>query len=145
MSRGLGRVQWGCLTAIWRYERKGDMPTTYDIAADVYHLTLDDAISDAQHVAVKRALEGLQRKGQIIGFHTHSRRGDRSELCHHWMSPKGAQAYVDELRDNVECFRKNGFDPWWPRMMLARFLRKAETIGMKLDENRTPSVKPVKV
>jgi len=67
MSRGFGRVQWGCLIAIWRYERKSfyhdgktaqsEHPTTFDIAAEVYKLKPDKngdrLISDAQHVAVK--------------------------------------------------------------------------------------------
>jgi hypothetical protein len=123
------------LSAISRYEREGKMPTTYDIAGDVYHLTLDDAITDAQHVAVKRALEGLQRKGQVIGFCTRSRRGDdgREERCHHWMLLKGAQAYLDELRRDVEWCEKNRINPSWARRVQERFLRKAQSIGMRLD------------
>src|SRR5262249_2945989 len=38
MSRGLGRVQWGCLLAIWHYERSGEHPSTFDIAAEVYKI-----------------------------------------------------------------------------------------------------------
>jgi len=72
MSRGLGRVQWGCLLAIWNYERGNKAPpTTFDIAADVYKIEPNKngirRISDAQHVAVKRALEGLQRQGRVMG------------------------------------------------------------------------------
>ena len=83
MSRGFGRVQWGCLLAIWWYEReRKHPPTTFDIAAWVYKIkrdkTGDRLISDAQHVAVKRALEGLQRKGRVVGF-----RAD-SERVMHW-------------------------------------------------------------
>ena len=66
MSRGLGKVQSGCLMAIYWAERGGKPPpTTYDIAAAVYHTEVNDDgyhLTDAQHVAVKRALEGLQRK-----------------------------------------------------------------------------------
>jgi len=47
-------------------------PTTYTIAADIYQVKPDKDgnrwIADAQHGAVKRALEGLQRKGRITGF-----------------------------------------------------------------------------
>lgn|SRR5262249_3619188 len=86
MSRGLGRVQWGCLMAIWQYERKRqskrmrlvEYPTTFDIAAEVYKpkpgQNGECLISDAQHVAVKRALAGLQRKGRVVGFRTDSER-----------------------------------------------------------------------
>jgi dTDP-glucose pyrophosphorylase len=46
-------------------------------------------ITDVQHVAVKRALEGLQRKGHVIGFRTGIGRNDsRTELSHHWMTEK---------------------------------------------------------
>ena len=73
MSRGLGRVQWGCLTAIWNYARRREPPpTTFDIAADIYKIKADKDgtrwISEAQHVAVKRALAGLQRRARIVGF-----------------------------------------------------------------------------
>jgi hypothetical protein len=79
MSRGFGKVQWGCLLSIWNYERKGRAsPTTFDIAVDIYKVERDEngdrPISDAQHVAVKRALAGLQRQGRVIGFRTDSER-----------------------------------------------------------------------
>jgi len=88
MSRGLGRVQWGCLLAIWRYEQRGEQPTTFDIAADIYHVEPDEdgyrIVSDAQHVAVKRALAGLQRQGRVVGFRTNTERLMR------WRNPKSA-------------------------------------------------------
>jgi hypothetical protein len=110
MSRGLGKVQWGCLTAIWQYERDGYLPTTYDIAADVYHVERDKDdgyryVTDAQHVAVKRALEGWQRKGRIIGFRdvVHAPEGDgRIELCHCWMTEKGLAKWLAKLQEEIE-------------------------------------------
>jgi hypothetical protein len=103
MSRGLGRVQTGCLVAIWEYERgrhchRRELPTTYDIANDVYRIEPDADgacwITDAQHIAVKRALAGLQRKGQVIGF-----RMDHSERHFRWMSEKRAQQWVRDKKN----------------------------------------------
>jgi hypothetical protein len=108
MSRGLGKVQNGCISAIALAERKGSEhlpPTTYDIAAHVYGLSDDDAISDAQHVAVKRALEGLQRKGMVIGLERkfcgygwHAFGDYRSDFGYCWMSERrhngGAVAFA---------------------------------------------------
>jgi len=78
MSRGYGRVQWGCLLAIYHREQSGKpLPSTFDIAADIYKIKTDKrggSISDAQHVAVKRALAGLQRQGRVIGFRTETER-----------------------------------------------------------------------
>jgi hypothetical protein len=70
MSRGPGRVQNGCLSAIAICERKGgkgELPTTYDIVAHVYRLTRDEDgnywITDAQHVAVKRRSPTCSARG----------------------------------------------------------------------------------
>jgi hypothetical protein len=97
VSKGLGWTQQGCLQVIRRYEEaEGDKPrppTTFEIAADVYQVAPDADgnrwVTDAQHVATKRALIGLRRKGYIIGFRTGMSRTDadgRTELCHHWMN-----------------------------------------------------------
>jgi hypothetical protein len=119
MSRGYGKVQSGCLLTIWWAERKGKpAPTTYDIAADVYHVERDDDgcryVSDAQHVAVKRALEGLRRQGKVIGVdkrychddHEYDGRSERA-LC--WMSEQGARAWIHRQRKQrdgmVESFK----------------------------------------
>jgi hypothetical protein len=71
MSRGLGRVQRECLRAIERCERTGKRATTFTIAADVYQVKPDKDgnrwINDAQHVATKRALANLRRKGLVSG------------------------------------------------------------------------------
>jgi hypothetical protein len=91
----MGRVQRACLAVIDRYEADGKLPTTYNISADVYEVAPDAEgnrlVSDAQHVAVKRALENLRRKGHIVGFRTQRTRDPgydhRTELCHHWMTP----------------------------------------------------------
>jgi hypothetical protein len=68
----------GCLLAIWHYEGKDEHPTTFDIAADIYKIKVAKDgtrwVSDAQHVAVKRALAGLQRKGRVTGFRTDTER-----------------------------------------------------------------------
>ena len=67
MRRGMGWVQQACLRVIEKWERANEWPTTYNIAGDVYQVKRDKNgnrwISHAQYVAVKRALEGLQRKG----------------------------------------------------------------------------------
>jgi|RhiMethySRZTD1v2_1073278.scaffolds.fasta_scaffold1034101_1 hypothetical protein len=71
MSRGLGRIQRGCLRVIEEYEAAGKMPTTFNIAAEVYRVRPDRhgnrMVSDAQHVATKRALATLRQKGLVSG------------------------------------------------------------------------------
>jgi hypothetical protein len=108
MSRGLGRVQRGCLAAIAKYEEAGDKPTTYDIVAAVYQIepNADDyhPISDAQHAAVRRALEGLERKGHVVGLYlscARSPRDGRAERCHHWFSRTGAAKYLADLLETI--------------------------------------------
>jgi hypothetical protein len=118
MSRGYGKVQSGCLTAIYESERAGKPPpTTYDIVAAVYRAKVDDGywISDAQHVAVKRALEGLQRQGKVIGFERSAVRDDhdlydgRRNHAYCWMSERRAQRWIREQREAravlVETFK----------------------------------------
>jgi hypothetical protein len=90
------------LWVIRNYEDDGESPTTYNIATAVYQIKPDKDgnrwVSDAQHVAVKRALEGLQRKGRIIGFRAQRARDPardgRTELCHHWMTPQGLETWL---------------------------------------------------
>jgi hypothetical protein len=96
MSRGLGRVQRDCLRIITEYEKAGKPPTTYNIVAEVYQVQRDEngnrRVTDAQHVAVKRALGVLRRQGRVIGWHdsehTPYAAGDRKnghiERCHYW-------------------------------------------------------------
>lgn len=96
MSRGLGRVQQGCLRVINEYESAGQPPTTYNIVAEVYEVKRDKDgnrwVSDAQYVAVKRALAALRRQGRVIGWcdrdHTPFPPGDprwgKIERCHYW-------------------------------------------------------------
>ena len=71
MSRGLGRIQRGCLRVIEEYEAADKMPTTFNIAAEVYRVRPDRhgnrMVSDAQHVATKRALATLRQKGLVSG------------------------------------------------------------------------------
>src|SRR5215831_1490259 len=110
MSRGLGWVRSACLYVIKRDEGKRGV-TTYAIAAYVYQIKSDRngdrLISEAQHVAVKRALEGLQRKGMVIGFrdriyaseHRDSRGDSRIELCHVWMTEEGLARWLAETRE----------------------------------------------
>jgi hypothetical protein len=71
MSAGLGYIQRGCLRVIEEYEAAGKRPTTFNIAADVYRVRPDRdgnrMVSDAQHVATKRALASLRKKGLVSG------------------------------------------------------------------------------
>jgi hypothetical protein len=106
MSLGYGKVQWGCLRAIADAERKGEPPpTTFDVAIETYYIHPDDdgyyTVSAAQHVAVKRALGGLQRQGKVIGIdklccRTDYSRDGRSERTLCWMTEKRAQQWVRE-------------------------------------------------
>jgi hypothetical protein len=67
MSKGLGRIQRECLRVIDRLDAMDMDVTTLVIAAEVYGINHIDLTSDAQRVAVKRALAGLRRKGLVIG------------------------------------------------------------------------------
>jgi hypothetical protein len=82
MSQGFGWVQMACIFRIGKYEEAGEHPTTFDLAAHIYQVKpAKDGlcyVSDAQHVAVKRALEGLQRKGRVVGFRI------GRERVHYW-------------------------------------------------------------
>ena len=40
MSRGLGRIQRECLRVIESYEKAGKEPTTFNIVADVYQISV---------------------------------------------------------------------------------------------------------
>jgi hypothetical protein len=97
MSKGFGRTQRECLRAIDRYPWGA---TTYTIAADAYDVPPDRdgnrMISEAQHVATKRALAGLRRAGLVTGRQdmgyvrrlrdgTFDRSG-RAERCCIWVS-----------------------------------------------------------
>lgn len=72
MSRGLGRTQRECLRVIESYEAAGKRPTTFNIAAEIYQVERDQdgnrMINDAQHVATKRALANLRRKGLVAAY-----------------------------------------------------------------------------
>lgn len=83
MSTGLGRTQRRCLQAVQEHTARhaaGDedrLPTTYTIAAEAYDVQRDAEgnryVTDAQHVATKRALSGLRRKGLVFGQVDHIR------------------------------------------------------------------------
>ena len=70
MSKGLSHIQPGCLRVIEEYEAAGKRPTTFNIAAEVYRVRPDRhgtrMVSDAQHIATKRALASLRQKGLIF-------------------------------------------------------------------------------
>jgi hypothetical protein len=104
MSRGLGRVQNRCLSAIALCEKRGEPASTFDIIASVYQLDRDADgtlwVTDAQHVAVKRALAGLQREGQVIGFQMY-----HHERHWYWLSEWRARRWVDE---ETKRARKHG-------------------------------------
>ena len=129
MSRGYGRVMWGCLKAIADAEHDREPPpTTFDIAAAVYRAKVDDDgywITDAQHVAVKRALEGLQRQGKVIGFdrlycHDDHAFDGRSERGYCWMTERGARQWI----------RRQGKER---AVLVKTFKAKAAAFGMTLD------------
>jgi hypothetical protein len=71
MSKGLGRIQRECLRVIEEYEAAGRRPTTFNITAEVYQVTRDRhgrrTVSEAQHVATKRALANLRRRRFVFG------------------------------------------------------------------------------
>jgi hypothetical protein len=126
-----------CLWIIRNYEEDGNWPTTYDIAAAVYQIKPNKRgvrkISDAQHVAVKRALGGLQRKGQIIGFRAQRARipgsgpgsDGRTELCHHWMTAKRAAEWIADMRETAKRAQAHGGDG-------ERFIEQAERVRAKM-------------
>ena len=103
-------------------------------------------ISDAQHVAVKRALEGLQRKGLIMGFRTGRARGPglgpdsdgRTELCHHWMTAKRAAEWIAHNRREGA---RNAYNAEHFIKQADRVAKKAEAIGMSLEPNQTERVR----
>jgi hypothetical protein len=66
MSKGFGRIQRGCLRVIGEYEVAGKRPTMFNIASEVYRVR-PDRLSEAQHVATRRALASLRQKGLVSG------------------------------------------------------------------------------
>jgi hypothetical protein len=141
MSRGLGWVQQTCLLVIREYEDDGELPTTYNIAATVYQVEPDKdgcrLVNDAQHVAVKRALEGLQRKGHIIGFRDAGRAripgvDGRAELAHFWATEKGAQRFVDDTLKRARDVVRMGLNGESSAALAERVMKKMRTVGMKL-------------
>jgi hypothetical protein len=140
MGRGLGWVQQACLHAIGEYEAEGnELPTTYAIAATVYEVKPDEDgnhwVDDAQHVAVKRALGGLQRKGRIIGFRTQQAREPgyyhRTELCHHWMTEKRVQKFVKDTVERALKYQLKSFID-----LAESVTNKMKGIGMKVPEQQ---------
>jgi hypothetical protein len=150
MSRGLGHVQNGCLVAIWQYERDGELPTTYTIAAEVYHVAPDEDgnryVTDAQHVAVKRALAGLQRNGRIIGFRTQSRASwsddGRTELAHHWMTPERARQWLREKMEEAREITRMGLNPRFSLDQVERLRAKMRALGLDANTSGPSSGKP---
>src|SRR5262249_49071524 len=143
MSRGLGWVQLACLHVIKRYEDKAEWPTTYNIAAYVYQVKPDKHgnrwVNDAQHVAVKRALEGLQRQGRIIGFRTQRARDPgrdgRTELCHHWMTEKGLAKWLSEEKRSIRFTRSYGGQVVLPTPPSGRTLGDDRTTRLNNNES----------
>jgi hypothetical protein len=83
--------------------------TTFNIAAEVYQIEPDGDgcrwVTDAQHGAVKRALESLQRQGHIIGFRdaglARSVGDGRAELAHLWMLEAGLLRWLQKEDANA--------------------------------------------
>jgi hypothetical protein len=141
MSRGLGWVQTACLQQIKKYEEDEEWPTTFDIAAAVYQVKPDKEdisyVTDAQHVAVKRALEGLQRGGHIIGFRAHRPRvqgsDHRTELCHHWMTERRANKWVRDQIERAHELNRMGLRGEIAAADAERIKTKMHAVGMKVD------------
>lgn len=74
MSKGLGRIQRGCLRVLGEYEATGRRATILDIASEVYRVR-PDRLSDEQHAVTRRALASLQQKGLVSGQEIFSWRG----------------------------------------------------------------------
>jgi hypothetical protein len=96
MSRGLGCVQRACLGRILKYEEEGKRwPTTFNIAAEIYQIKRkakgNRLVSNAQHVATKRALESLQRQGRN---HRIPRHEIGAQSSPRW--PHRARPYLDD-------------------------------------------------
>ena len=80
------------LRVIEEYKAAGKTPTTFNIAAEVYRVRPDRhgnrMVSDAQHVATKRALAALRRMGLVTGQQhlalARSISDGRSERCCFW-------------------------------------------------------------
>jgi hypothetical protein len=73
MSRGFGRVQWGCLTAIWEYEQRGDWPTTIHDSGrhDGGHSPLPPLGESSHRSLARRWYRAILRR---YGYGEHSRK-----------------------------------------------------------------------
>ena len=108
-------MQNGCLMAIYGCERDGKPPpTTFDVITAVYRIKVDDdgnfGYFLAQHVAVKRALEGLRRKGKVIGLIRRICRNDyvydgRSQRVLCWMTERGARQWIQNSKQRAELVK----------------------------------------
>jgi hypothetical protein len=91
------------LDVINKYEAKGEPPLTMEIAAEVFDIKFgangDQLVNDAQHVAVKRALEGLRRKGLVVSRTVNRLRGYGLE----WSTPEYAREFA---RQTAELLRR---------------------------------------
>jgi hypothetical protein len=100
MSKGLGRIQRGCLRVLGEYEAAGKRPTMLNIASEVYRVS-PDRLSDAQHVATRRALTSLRQKGLVSG------QGDIQ------FAPEGPQRLADaRFRDGYPDDRPSQYFYW---------------------------------
>ena len=96
--------------------------------------------SPAQHVATKRALAGLQRKGLVIGFRSNRiRAGDDSgrttELCHIWITEKRLTEQLDKMlaqRGKRPRGISTNYDT--KTRKIVRLVRKAAAGGMKVEQ-----------
>lgn len=143
MSRGLGWVQQACLRVIRKYEDGKRWPTTFNIAADIYQLKPDADgnrwVNAAQHVAVKRALESLQRQGRVIGFRADQARnpaaGDgRTELAHSWMTETGLLRWLRQRADAAGDAARAGGDGVLIMKRAIALAERAKSLGMTVPE-----------
>lgn len=92
MSRGLGKVQQLCLSAL---AEQGGMLDSIEIIGRALH---KEVINDTEHASFRRALRKLAQRGKVVdmgrGFHDGRRR---------WALPDAAKRYFDDCE---RCFGK---------------------------------------
>ena len=134
MSAGPGWVQMACLWRIQKYEERGESPTTFNIAAEVYQVKPDKDgnryVTDAQHVAVNSS--PLSAKADDAAFALTPSDG-RTELCHHWMTEKGLAKWLATERKYAAVLAAMGVTPQRSTEYADRIAKKAKAIGMKLE------------
>jgi hypothetical protein len=114
MSRGLGRIQRDVLTLI---EGSTESLDTYVITRLVYGIKPDETgchlLTEAQIVAVRRALRGLAKAGKIARFgRRNTKMDDGSRVMlnrEHWVTPeKAAKEELEAALQKARLFGLRG-------------------------------------